>query len=870
MKCSVIINTYNRAQHLRRLLAGLGHLRDTTFEIVVVNGPSTDETECVLEEYKGRIKTVTCPTRNLSQSRNLGIEAAAGDILVFIDDDALPDDDLWLARYEKAFSSDSDGSLGAAGGSIMHCDTDLMEFNSGATSDYGMQVFDNSSLPLMKVDGQRWIQGVPGGNSALLRKALVEIGGFDEFYAYYLDETDVCVRLGRAGYRIAHLPENKIRHYKAVVDCGTGPFMRNWDVITRSDTYFALKNGADPLPLRILKTLRYARRKHYFREINTYRLKGEITRKQWIRLMRQWASGLTAGLWAGLFRARQCRKFSSEPPTFMPFVGLSAEKRLRVALLSQTVPHQPGIGGIGRYTYDLAHGLHERGHEVHIFCKDEQPLLHKNLHFEIHGISPEKHAFNVVAGDFPVLNKNLSHSLALADALGEMYLNGVEFDVVHASNWDEEAIAFIRGGQYPVVLMLVTPLTQVIIAEGWEFNEDLRACAALDKWQIEHADAICVPSEGVLSSYEESMGLRQDLIPYLRTVPLGIVPKSCRSEAGSGDRRHLLFVGRCERRKGVHTLLSVLPQLLVEFPEWECHLVGNDQIPLAEGGTLKEQFLARHRGKPWLERVFFHGIVAEEELNRQYRICDLFVAPSLFESFGLIYHEAMRYGKAVIGCRTSGVPEVVEHGIEGLLVTPGSPDELHEALERLMRGDNLRQRMGKAGAERVNRKMNYRTMAEGMEKVYFETISLVGKKRRERRERLWPRELPIFTSSEQVRFVGDWEIEKGIDGRCRYLRGRPRATVSFEAVGGTVMRIEAVRHNRSGILQILVGDETLRYVDLYRYDGTEPNYMLSIPLPVNDGVVTVTLRIHTERNPESYASGVWLSKIFAVSPKETA
>ena len=44
------------------------------------------------------------------------------------------------------------------------------------------------------------------------------------------------------------------------------------------------------------------------------------------------------------------------------------------------------------------------------------------------------------------------------------------------------------------------------------------------------------------------------------------------------------------------------------------------------------------------------------------------MAPSLFESFGLIFHEAMQYGKAVVGCSTGGVPEVVEDGVEGLLV----------------------------------------------------------------------------------------------------------------------------------------------------------------------------------------------------------
>jgi len=116
LRASVVINTYNRAPYLRRLLPGLAHLRGGPFELVVVNGPSTDETHAVLDDYRQRIKLVSCPSRNLSHSRNLGIAAAAGDIVVFIDDDALPDDVHWLARYLDAFAADGADRVGAVGG----------------------------------------------------------------------------------------------------------------------------------------------------------------------------------------------------------------------------------------------------------------------------------------------------------------------------------------------------------------------------------------------------------------------------------------------------------------------------------------------------------------------------------------------------------------------------------------------------------------------------------------------------------------------------------------------------------------------------------------------------------------------------------
>jgi glycogen synthase len=867
---SVIINTYNRTPYLRRLLAGLNRLRGAPFEVVVVNGPSTDGTAALLEEYRGRIKVIDCPARNLSHSRNLGIAAAAGEVVIFIDDDALPVDTRWLLRYIEAFSSGGAERLGAAGGPVLHRDTEWFEFNSGATSDYGFQVFDSTQIGQMAIDGVRWLLRVQGCNCAFQRSALVAIGGFDTFFTYYHDETDVCLRLARAGFRTTHLPENAVRHYPATSERRTTKYDRNWRVVTRSDTYFALKNGADPLPVRLARTLASAPRKHYVREIVRYWRSGEISTMHWLRLMGEWAVGLAMGLAAGLLQTRSMGDFSAVPAPFCSFAAPRPQRQLRIALLSQTVPGQPGNGGVGRYTFDLARGLHERGHEVHVICKDEQALHHHNLGFVIHGLPAETYTPRRIAGPRSVLNKNLSYSLAVVHKLAELYAKGLAFDVVHASNWDVEAVALIRAQVYPTVLMLVSPLAQVIVTEQWQPNDDLRACLAVDRWQIEHADMVCVPSEGVLSSYGKLMDIVAESLKRLRLAPLGIVPDHAPALTRSSNQRRLLFVGRCERRKGAHTLLEVLPALLIDHPDWECHLVGNDQVQLVDGTTLKQRFLAQHSDAPWISRVIFHGIVDEETLREHYRSCDLFVAPSLFESCGLIYHEAMQYGKAVVGCRTGGVPEVVEHDVEGLLVTPDSPHALRAALAQLMRDDALRERMGQAGAQRVRQIMNYQTMAIRMEQIYFETIAQVGAERRAQREQLWPRELPLFEPSDLMRLSEDWVTQEAMPGQ-RYRLGQPGATLAFEACGGTILHLVALRHSWSGVIEVRAGMEPPRYIDLYKPGELQLDYTIDLRLPgAPDKPVTITLLVHSERNPASQASQVWLKQIVAAVPPATS
>ena len=772
-----------------------------------------------------------------------------------------PGDAEWLARFVERFEQDITGKLAAVGGPVWHRDTSDSEFNGGATSDYAFQIFGSASDAAERVPGQRWYTRVPGGNSAFRRNALVEVGAFDRTFAYYLEEADVCLRLIEAGFVVEHLPGNGIRHYPAPSERRTSKYDRNWRVIARSDTYFALKNGQGSLPKRLARTLHAAPQKHFVREINGYRRSREIGWRRWLRLLGEWGRGVGEGLQTALLQPRATDTLPA-PPSFLLFLQ-EQRPSLCIALLTQSIPGQLGYGGIGRYTFDLAQGLHERGHEVHIICRDEQPLHHYSLGFFIHGIRAAEAAPETLIPGLPLVNKNLGYGLAVLERLAVLYRQGVEFDVVHSSNWDCEAVAVIRAEVYPTVLMLVSPLAQVVVTERWEADDDIRAAVALDRWQIKHADTVSIPSDGVLGSYRSLMELDVEALRRLRKVGLGIVPDSqaIAPPAAVAGCRRLLFVGRCERRKGVHTLLEVLPNLLEAFPDWECHFVGADEVPLVEGGTLKGHFLERHRGARWLERVVFHGSVSEEALRDHYQRCDLFVAPSLFESFGLIYHEAMQYGKAVVGCRTGGVPEVVEHGVEGLLVAPDRPPELATALAQLMRDDALRQRMGAASTRRIHDVTNYRSMASAMERVYWETIAAVGEQRRTRRRQLWPLSLPLFDRPGILCHDGVW-LQRDVTAGEPALVGEPGASLRLEARGESLLSLTTLQHPWSGVLEVRLGDLPPRYLDCYAPEMASVSTTLALPGPA-EAIIPVVLRIHAERNPASIASEVWLLRVCA-------
>ncbi len=142
--------------------------------------------------------------------------------------------------------------------------------------------------------------------------------------------------------------------------------------------------------------------------------------------------------------------------------------------------------------------------------------------------------------------------------------------------------------------------------------------------------------------------------------------------------KRLLFLGRFERRKGIDTLLEALPELLLRHPDLEVSLVGE----IGENHDWAAPLAHLHTEAR--ERVRAHGRLDNQALNALWDETTLLVAPSRYESFGLIYVEAMSRGIVPIGCAVGGVPDVITSGHDGLLVPPASPaalaDAIHQAL----------------------------------------------------------------------------------------------------------------------------------------------------------------------------------------------
>jgi glycosyltransferase involved in cell wall biosynthesis len=257
----------------------------------------------------------------------------------------------------------------------------------------------------------------------------------------------------------------------------------------------------------------------------------------------------------------------------------------------------------------------------------------------------------------------------------------------------------------------------------WKANEafyegHVRKMIAAEVWLLQHADRVLASTNQILHDTERSYGTEIDrrkvtVLPF--GVPGPIEPGH--RDRAEDDTLRLLFVGRFEIRKGVDLLLDVLPGLLERFPRLQATLIGDHASSEIDGRSYDSWLIAKRAAAEWAGRIRFLGHVDEAALEQAYAECDLFVAPSRYESFGLMYLEAMRYGKPCIGTTAGGIPEVVVHGETGLLIAPDDKEGLRDAIEKLVADDDLRTLLGENGRRRYQEHFTTAKFAEGFESL---------------------------------------------------------------------------------------------------------------------------------------------------------
>lgn len=198
-RISVVVCSYNGSRTIRECLEGLSKLEYPDFEIIVVNDGSTDDTEAIARQFNVRL--ISTANRGLSRARNTGMQAATGEIVAYIDDDAYPDPH-WLTYLAASFLKTDHAGIGGPNiappndGHVAHC------------------VAQAPGNPVHILLSDREAEHIPGCNMAFRKRNLEAISGFDAQFRAAGDDVDVCWRLQERGWTLGFSPAAMVWHHR--------------------------------------------------------------------------------------------------------------------------------------------------------------------------------------------------------------------------------------------------------------------------------------------------------------------------------------------------------------------------------------------------------------------------------------------------------------------------------------------------------------------------------------------------------------------------------------------------------------------------------------------------------------------------------
>jgi phosphatidylinositol alpha-1,6-mannosyltransferase len=366
----------------------------------------------------------------------------------------------------------------------------------------------------------------------------------------------------------------------------------------------------------------------------------------------------------------------------------------------------PAIGGVETMSCRLSEHLQKLGEEICILAP------------EMTGARNFDDAQTLRIKRFPLsdpitLGAKGKQKLALINTLRQTVKES-HADLILCTGWDPCAYLANIACSWP------PRVPYFVIAHGMELMQLPRGLAARAAKASARRRALSGAKKIIaVSAYTRDrvveLGVQEKKVAV---VPNGVVLSQQQRTAGGKDiRRILTTVSRLVPRKGHDTVLRALPRVLEQLPDAIYRIVGTGP-ELARLRALTEELdLSRS--------VEFYGQVSDVERERLLNECDVFVLATResatdFEGLGIAVLEAMQNGKPVVVTRAGGVPEIVDHGVTGLVVEADNTKALARAMIELLSEPARAAEMGRNAEMVVRKRFGWDTIA----KRYLEEVKM--------------------------------------------------------------------------------------------------------------------------------------------------
>ena len=379
------------------------------------------------------------------------------------------------------------------------------------------------------------------------------------------------------------------------------------------------------------------------------------------------------------------------------------------------------IGGISRHVAELYPEFIKRGHEVHLItvAVENEPLEAVIDGIYVHRVHVEKnHDFFQWVVQMNVTMLEFARDLLTYNSI----------DIIHAHDWlvEETSIALTKEFQIPLVTTIhateygrchgIHNATQQYIhqreIELTRASQRVIVCSEYMRGEVHRAFGCPVEKTDVV--YNGLSVERWKNITDARDLECDRL--TLHSQYANPDESIIYYVGRITYEKGIYVLLNAMPKIITAM---------NDQVRLVIIGTGDAYSILLQR-QAWdlgiYHKVLFTGFMADADFWKFQTIADCAVFPSLYEPFGIVSLESFAAKVPLIVSNTGGLPEVVRHGVTGIVTQVNDTNSLAEGIIQILQNREYAQTLVDHAQSELRERFAWDQLALKTEAVFLKVL----------------------------------------------------------------------------------------------------------------------------------------------------
>jgi len=359
----------------------------------------------------------------------------------------------------------------------------------------------------------------------------------------------------------------------------------------------------------------------------------------------------------------------------------------------------PTVGGSGVIATELGKMLAERGHEIH--------FITSSVPFRLNKIYPTVFFHEVEVNNYSVFQYS-PYDIALASKMADV-IKDEELDVLHVHYAIPHAVCAVLAREMSGRdIGIVTTLHGTDISV---LGQDSTLSQAI-KYGIDKSDIVTTVSHALKEQTYELI----DTVKPIETI-YNFVDEREYFPRNSGNLKEQFGIQEDEKviiHVSNFRKIKNLPHIIDAFMKIRANMKA--KLLLVGDGPEKHRIMDQVKESPYMKDVLFLG--KQENLAELYAISDLKLLLSQQESFGLVLLEAMACGVPCIGSNVGGIPEVIEHGVDGYVVELGDTEAVAEYAVQLLQDEEKLLRFREAAICAVSDKFHSSKIVEQYEKLY--------------------------------------------------------------------------------------------------------------------------------------------------------